>query len=76
MSTWIAGKGTIPAITTNADRIRAMTDEEMAIQIADWNSGDCPPLEFCPKRRDEKTKMFECTPWKCWLDWLKAEVET
>ena len=30
MSTWIAGKGTIPAVTTNADRIRAMSDEELA----------------------------------------------
>ena len=60
---------------TNADRVRAMSDEELAIQIADWNSGDCPPLEFCPKHRNEETKLLECTPWKCWLDWLRQEAE-
>jgi len=37
MSTWVAGKGTIPAVTTNADRIRNMTDEE----LAEWLSCNC-----------------------------------
>lgn len=61
MSTWIAGKGTIPAVTTNADRIRAMTDEELANKISGIESfaltcgGGWPP---------EK-----------WLDWLRQEAE-
>lgn len=60
---------------TNADRIRLMTDEELAGQIAEWNNGDCPPIELCPKRRNEFTHYIECAPWKCWLDWLKEEVD-
>lgn len=60
MSTWIAGKGTIPAVTTNADRIRAMTDEELANKISGIESfaltcgGGWPP---------EK-----------WLEWLRQEA--
>jgi len=39
MSTWIAGKGTIPAVTTNYDRIIRKTPEELAewlCDIAGW----------------------------------------
>lgn len=46
---------------TNADRIRAMTDEE----LADWNN-------FCPHIDGECT-MEGCT--KCILEWLKQPVE-
>ena len=60
---------------SNADRIRSMTDEELAGQIAEWNHGDCPPIELCPKRRNEVSHYIECAPWKCWLDWLKKEAE-
>ncbi len=57
---------------TNADRIRAMSDEELAKQIADWNSGDCPVVGDCmPVAQNSVT----CEPWKCWLDWLKSPVE-
>lgn len=68
------GQGVKKRIVTNADRIRSMTDEELAGQISEWNHGDCPPIELCPKRRNESTHYVECTPWKCWLDWLKKEV--
>ena len=61
---------------SNFDRLRAMSVEEMALQVAEWNHGDCPPFEFCPKHRNEVTHYLECTPWKCWLDWLKQEVST
>lgn len=61
--------------TTNGDRIRSMSDEELAGQIAEWNNGDCPPIELCPKRRNEFTHHIECAPWKCWLDWLKEETD-
>lgn len=41
-------------IKTNADRIRAMSDEELAVFLGN---------SFSPDGR-------------CWLDWLKSEVET
>lgn len=54
---------------TNADRIRAMTDEEMVEVIVEW----------CP---DPEVGKCECeyAPYKdlckqCWLDWLKQEVQ-
>lgn len=48
---------------TNADRIRAMTDEELAHYINE-STGDCPSNSKCQKNCD-----------KCWLDWLKQEVD-
>jgi len=50
---------------TNADRIRAMTDEELAGLFADMRQEHwCPPdggdcKEYCSD---------------CWLDWLKKEA--
>lgn len=52
---------------TNADRIRSMTDEELAIWIA--GISECPA---CPKGGKD------CDAWTCddaWLDWLKQECE-
>ena len=52
---------------TNGEKIRAMTDEELALKIVrkDWN---CPPgigrRGGCPG--------FGCA--KCWLNWLREEV--
>lgn len=64
MSTWIAGKGTIPAVTTNADRIRAMTDEE----LASFTTSDlCELLCGSPLSCDG-----DCE--KKMLDWLGQEV--
>jgi len=60
-----------PVKPTNADRIRAMSDED----LAEWRSQkfyvpNCAYME-CPER-DEKDD-FSCTD--CWLMWLKEEVE-
>ena len=56
---------------TNADRIRAMTDEE----LASWLNGSVAPCPMptlvaqnCPLDDDHDCDM-------CWLDWLKAEAE-
>ena len=47
---------------TNADRIRAMSDEELAMVFGE----DCADRE-CPEHRES------CR--KCWLDWLKQEAQ-
>ena len=50
---------------TNADRIRSMTDEEMA-ELLVSTDGDFPPnCEDVPVRKLEAY----------WLDWLKQEAE-
>ena len=51
---------------TNADRIRAMTDEELAIE--ETAKGGCPHDYETPD--DLNT---DCV--RCWLDWLKQEVD-
>ena len=51
---------------TNADRIRAMTDEELAIE--ETAKGGCP--HDCETPDDLDT---DCV--RCWLDWLKQEVD-
>lgn len=60
-----------PQPQTNADRIRAMTDEELADT---FETIGCPqddarfPCAY-PDGRDEELCQ------KCWLDWLKEEAE-
>ncbi len=52
---------------TNADRIRVMTDEELAGWLSDMHdSVTCP-----------NGGAIDCNPSckRCWLDWLKEEVE-
>lgn len=51
-------------IQTNADRIRNMTDEELADIIAEG---------FCSGRLDKCDNYKRCTD--CTLDWLKEEVK-
>ena len=46
---------------TNADRIRAMTDEE----LAEWHDTGCPP----DRNDDECCEFTNCVP--CWLEWLQ-----
>ena len=49
---------------TNADRIRAMTDEELAIFLGDvdcCNPNHCELGMYCGK---------------CWLAWLRAPAES
>ena len=55
-------------IKTNADRIRSMTDEELAEFI---EGAVCPP-QCCVKRVYECQKN-DCVP--CWLAWLREEVK-
>lgn len=56
--------------TTNADRIRAMTDEELAMLL----EGCVCPKSPCPDiDRDTPTDKKRCT--ECWLDWLKEEAK-
>ena len=51
---------------TNADRIRAMSDEELAKWHKQIIEGYCPvPTSEC---------RSECKG--CWLDWLKQEAKT
>lgn len=51
-------------VITNADHIRAMSDEEMAKFI---ERSDCPPHDgVCDKDN------IACS--KCWLDWLQSPV--
>ena len=52
---------------TNADRIRAMTDEELAKYMGDVQTwGGCP-------NHGARNCTENCAD--CWLDWLKQEVE-
>lgn len=59
-------------VESNSFRIRHGTDEELAKYINEISNGDCPPVGDCPDGfRENET----CTPWQCWLSWLKAPVE-
>lgn len=55
-----------PRPLTNADRIRSMTDEELAeFLFHAWNNAAWCSEKDCP---DEES----CFP--CWLNWLKQEA--
>ena len=59
-----------PKPPTNADRIRAMTDEELAKIIGDSVlCSECPVFEghYCSRRTNECHAV--------WLNWLKQEVD-
>ena len=51
---------------TNADKIRAMSDEELA-DIISREAGYCAPTGDCEKASND------CKD--CWLDWLKQSAE-
>lgn len=51
---------------TNADRIRAMSDQELSDWLGDKDT--CPPGE-CTHMHDG----VDCP--ECWLDWLRQEAE-
>lgn len=59
--TWPCG-AYAPKIVTNADRIRAMSDEELAKAM----NMLCPPVTNC-------IDGGECV--KCWTDWLRQPAE-
>ena len=54
-----------PVPVTNADRIRAMSDEEMAKKLG--RGLGCPVTADCMKMSGD------CKA--CWLDWLQQPVE-
>ena len=58
---------------TNADKIRAMSDEELAKEMSVRLSEDCLicPVADCPVW--DNTKNAECED--AMLDWLKQEVD-
>ena len=67
--------GFIPKTITNADRIRAMSDEELAAVF-----DTCPPNK---NFKDDKNGCYrdiygsedEKDCYRCWLDWLRKEAE-
>ena len=59
-----------PGATTNADKLRQMTDEELANTLP-WVVQD----EICKPICDvDNWEPESCC--KCWLDWLRREAET
>ena len=54
---------------TNGDKIRAMTNEELARYCA----GNYCPTDNCPKDSGLHPTGYSCT--KCWLDWLQSPAE-
>jgi hypothetical protein len=56
-----------PKPATNADRIRAMTDEELAEMMAHGNCGYCKIHDYCFAQ-----KGVDCD--EAWLGWLKSPV--
>ena len=61
--------------TTNADRIRAMTDEEMAFMLAEISCPDglTPTHEQCMLGKITGD-LYPCE--NCWLEWLGQEAST
>lgn len=56
---------------TNADRIRSMTDEELAEFLDRWESGDIDySITFCNMC---KGQLFDCYK-DCLTGWLKQEA--
>lgn len=60
------GRITAVKIKTNADKIRNMSDEELAKWISSRK-------ETCPPIKEWKCSWESCH--ECWLDWLKKEAE-
>lgn len=58
---------------TNADKIKAMSDEKLAEILAEGchNTRECPTICDPIYPFDEIVESCE----KCWLEWLKQEVE-
>lgn len=56
---------------TNADKIRALTDEELADFLDRWEMGD---IDYSKTFCDLCKGQYDCHN-DCLLDWLKKEVE-
>ena len=61
------GQGVQKRIVTNADKIRAMTDVELANMLAHGNCGYCKIHDYCFSQ-----KGVDCD--EAWLDWLRQEA--
>lgn len=61
------------AVPSNADRIRAMSDEE----LADWVAERCTAPNCTGKCHKDYEAYGELRTFchDCWLDWLKQEAE-
>ena len=55
---------------TNADRIRAMTDEELAEYVFELANYACPPEKTYAQLTCGKNP--KCSD--CWLEWLRQEA--
>ena len=66
-SKWMNCTGYIRSPETNADRIRAMSDEELAMWINDVTTNALSVLAL-GSNKQTKTIFY-------WLDWLKQEAE-
>ena len=65
------GQGVQKRIITNADRIRSMTDEELAEFMA--LNTDC---YYCRAKDNDRCASLATTPCgDIWLDWLKQEAD-
>ena len=60
---------------TNADRIRSMSDEELAEFAVSTGQGCAPGKNYVECCFDHKDGPVEADCRKCWLDWLKQEAK-
>ena len=65
------GQGVQKRIITNGDRIRSMSDEELAEFLDRWEMGD---IDYSKTFCDLCEGQYDCHD-DCWLDWLKQEVK-
>lgn len=59
---------------SNADRIRAMSDEELAEFAVSTGQGCAPGKNLVECCFDHKDGLIEADCRKCWLAWLKEEA--
>lgn len=60
-----------PQPQTNADRIRSMTDEELAENL--MKSYDCPKGKDCVEQMPGEDGFQQCK--RCWVEWLRQECD-
>ncbi len=60
-----------PKPQTNADRIRSMTDEE----LAEWLDGGFRDADWCDISKFSNYDCMEVPCFGCIIDWLKQEVK-
>ena len=58
---------------TEGDKIRAMSDEELAKMIIKYATGH--NVDICPETRSNTDCAEQETCVDCWIDWLKQECE-